>query len=233
MTPDDARQEIADASRILSARGVLDAFGHVSRRSPERRDRFLISRSLAPAQVTSADVVELTIDGIPPGGAAPRLFLERFIHGEIYRARPDAQAIVHSHAIAVLPFTLVPTAAVKPVCHMCGFLQGAPSPFDVADHAGPGSDLLIRDVELGAALAAHLGEAAVVLMRGHGFTAVGGTVAQATYRAVYTSVNCEVQAAAMRLGDPTYLSAAEAHACERTLEGQIDRAWNLWRSELS
>jgi HCOMODA/2-hydroxy-3-carboxy-muconic semialdehyde decarboxylase len=192
-----------------------------------------MSRSLAPALVDPADVVELRLDGTPTEADCPRLFLERFIHGEIYRARPDVQAIVHSHAVAVLPFTIVPELSLRPICHMSGFLHRTPQPFDIAHHAGDGTDLLIADSPLGAALAKHLAQGAVVLMRGHGFTAVADTVPQATYRAIYTCTNCSVQSEAMRLGKPAYLSDAEAVACERRASGQIERAWNLWRSQLT
>lgn len=233
MTNGEARQAVADSSRVLAAQGLLDAFGHVSCRAPDEADHFLISRSLAPALVTADDVVVLDLDGELLGNGSTRLFLERFIHAEIYRVRPDVHAIVHSHAPAVLPFTIVPDVRVQPSCHMCGFLQGTPAPFDVADHEGDGTDLLIRSPELGTALAAHLATAGVVLMRGHGFTAVGTTLPEATYRAIYTARNCDVQAAALRLGTPTYLSEAEAAACERALAGQIDRAWNLWLNDLA
>ncbi|HKQ82548.1 MAG TPA: class II aldolase/adducin family protein, partial [Steroidobacteraceae bacterium] len=179
MTPRDARCELAEASRILAANDVLDAFGHVSCRSPQEPQHFFISRSLAPAQVEPNDIVELRLDSTPTKDDCPRLFLERFIHGEIYRNRPDVQAIVHSHALAVLPFTIVPALSVRPVSHMCGFLHLTPPPFDIANHAGDGTDLLISDPSLGAALAGHLAQASIVLMRGHGFTAVGRSVAQA------------------------------------------------------
>ena len=231
MTLDEVRQAVVDASRILAGEGLLDAFGHVSARSPDRPDRFLLSRSLAPALVTTEDVVAHDLDGRAVDKPDARLFLERFIHGEIYRRRPDVQAVVHSHCIAVLPFTVVPDVAVRPIFHMCGHLHGTPKPFDVADHAGSASDLLIRDARLGVALADHLGEAAVVLMRGHGFTAVGDGVQQATYRAIYTARNCEVQQAAMRLGDPVFLSKDEARACNQAVSGQVDRAWTLWRRD--
>ncbi|HZV04970.1 MAG TPA: class II aldolase/adducin family protein [Gemmataceae bacterium] len=231
MTINDARREVVDASHILSAQGIVDAFGHVSRRHPERADRFLISRSLAPALVTPADVLELDLDGVPVSDPDARIFLERFIHGEIYRRRADVYAIVHSHAVSVLPFSVVPSVTVRPIYHMCGYLRSTPVPFDIADHAGPGSDLLIRNAKLGAALAAHLADAAVVLMRGHGFTAVGEGVPQATYRAIYAARNCEVQLAALKLGEPVYLNEKEARACDETTMGQIDRAWNLWRHD--
>ena len=228
MTITETRRQVVQASRILAGEGLLDAFGHVSARSPERADRFLLSRSLAPATVTDADLVEHDLDGAAVDGSTRPLFLERFIHAEIYRRRPDVHSVVHSHSIAVLAFALVADVAVRPIFHMCGHLHGTPTPFDVADHAGPASNLLISDAALGAALADHLGDATTVLMRGHGFTAVGGTVPQATFHAVYTARNCEVQQAAMRLGTPVFLSDEEALACRRTVTATVGRAWDLW-----
>lgn len=223
---------VAQASRILAGHAVLDAFGHVSCRSPQAADRFLISRNLAPGLVTPEDIVEVDLDGDVTAPAEDvRLFLERYIHAEIYRDRPDVQAVVHSHAMPVLPFTVVPGVQLRPVCHMCGFLEGTPAAFDIADHAGPSSDLLIRSAELGRQLAGHLGDANVVLMRAHGFTAVGESVAEAVYRAIYTVRNCEIDLAARSLGSPRYLGSGEAEACERTIRPQIRRAWELWLHE--
>ena len=222
------RREVVEASHILAGEGLLDAFGHVSARSPDDADRFLMSHSLAPALVADADVLEHDLDGRVAADPKARLFLERFIHAEIYRRRPDVQAVVHSHSAAVLPFSVVPSVAMRPIIHMCGHLHDAPPPFDVADHAGPATDLLIRNPGLGVALADHLGDATVVLMRGHGFTAVGTTVPLATYHAVYTTRNCEVQQAALQLGEPIYPSDGEAVACNRSIGGEADRAWNLW-----
>ena len=231
MSDADARLEVAQGSRILYAKGVVDAFGHLSRRHPERADRFLLSRSMAPGLVTPDDVIEHDLDGEPVGAPGTRVFLERFIHGEIYRARPDVVAVAHSHAPTVVPFTVV-NVPVRPIAHTCGFVHGASPAFDVADLRGDGTDLLIRDATLGLALAEHLGGAAIALMRGHGFTAVGASVAETVYRAVYTATNCALQLAAMQLGTPRYLSASEAAACEATNRKQVDRSWNLWVSEL-
>lgn len=227
-----ARALVAQGSRILAAQGVLDAFGHVSCRSPEHPDRFLIPRSLAPGLVTPDDVVELDLGGepvVPLGDVA--LFLERFIHGEIYRLRPDVQAVVHSHALPVLPFTVVPGARLRPICHMCGFLEGTPTAFDVADHAGPASNLLITSPELGHHMAVHMGGANVVPMRSHGFTTAAGSVEHAVYQAVYTMKNCEIDLAARAIGEPAYLSAGEAAACEATISKVIARAWDLWAAQ--
>lgn len=227
MTGIDPRLEVAQASRILFGAGVVDAFGHVSRRHPERPDRFLMSRSMAPGLVTPDDVVEHDLDGEPVSSPGARVFLERFIHAELYRARDNVGAVAHSHAPSVVPFTVVDTP-VRPLAHTCGFLDSVGPTFDVADQAGDGTDLLIRNAELGRALAAHLGEGAVALMRGHGFTTVGTNIAQAVFRAIYTASNCQLQMAAMQLGTPRFLSSAEAAACEASTSGQAGRAWALW-----
>lgn len=231
--PLDPREMVSLGSQILAKQNVLDAFGHLSVRNPTQPDRFFIPRNLAPASVMPEDVVELNLAGDIVGGPeGARLFHERFIHAEIYRRRPDVQAVVHSHALPVVPFTLVRGMRIRPICHMCGFLDGAPESFDIADHAGPASDFLIRSAALGKALADHLGDATVVLMRSHGFTAVGADVAQAVYRAVYTMKNCEIELAARTLGEPEYLNSEEAAACERTLLAQTGRAWDLWAKQL-
>ncbi len=227
MSLNTARIEVAQASRILFGLGVVDAFGHVSRRHPERTDIFLMSRSMAPGLVTPDDVIEHDLAGEPVSAPGARVFLERFIHAEIYRARPDVGAVAHSHAPSVIPFTAV-DAPVRPIAHTNGFLHGAGQVFDVADVAGDGTDLLIRDAALGAAFAKHLGNGAVALMRNHGFTAVGEDIAHAVFRAYYTASNCQLQMAALQLGAPRYLSPAEAQACEASTRTQADRAWALW-----
>lgn len=233
MSPEvDPQLVLAQASRILYALGIVDAFGHVSCRSASGADAFWMSRSMAPGLVCPADVIEHDFEGSPVSDKAARVFLERFIHAEIYRSRPDVGAIVHSHAPGVIPFT-VTSQRVRPIAHTCGFLGQMTAPFDVADVVGDGSDLLVRDAGLGRALAAHLGGGKVVLMRGHGFTAVGSSVPEAVYRAVYTAKNCELQALAMQMGEPKYLSAAEAAACDASTRTQTDRAWNLWVSEFT
>ena len=229
MSVADVRREVVEASHILAGEGLLDAFGHVSARSPDRADRFFMSHSLAPALVADKDVLEHDLDGKVASDPDMHLFLERFIHAEIYRRRSDVQAIVHSHSPAVLPFAVVPSVPARPIIHMCGHMHDMPAPFDVADHAGPATDLLIRDAGLGAALAEHLGDATVVLMRGHGFTTIGRSVPLATYHAIYTAKNCAVQQAALALGEPVYLSAGEAVACDHSIGGEASRAWDLWR----
>ena len=222
-------RELVDANHILFDQGVVDGFGHVSARHPESPDRFLLARSMAPALVTEKDVLEFDLDGNPVVPGSPTPYLERFIHGEIYRKRQDVMSVVHSHSPSVVPFSVVTGTKLQPVCHMCGFLSAKGTPiFEIRDFAGPGSDLLITSGKLGAALAESLGEGAAVLMRGHGSTVVGGTLRQAVFRAVYTEVGARLQMEAMRLGPITYLTEEESVATTKTNTAQIDRAWFLW-----
>ncbi len=221
--------DIVDANHILFRQGVVDGFGHVSMRHPDDPGYFLLARSMAPALVAPEDIVTFDLDGKAVDAGGRPVYLERFIHGEIYRARADAVAVVHSHSPAVVPFSVVPGAPLRPVCHMCGFLGASTPIFEIREVAGDGSDMLIRDPKLGAALAAKLGANAVVLMRGHGSTVIGTSLRQAVFRAIYTELNARIQGEAMRLGAPVYLTPAEAAAASATNDGQINRAWDLWR----
>jgi ribulose-5-phosphate 4-epimerase/fuculose-1-phosphate aldolase len=220
--------ELADANHVLVDRGVLDAYGHISARHPGEPSKFLISRNLAPALVEPDDIQIVDLDG-RAGDDRPS-YLERFLHAEIYRARPEVEAVVHSHAGSLVPFSVVDRPLI-PIWHMAAFLGTAVPTFEIRDHAGPSSDLLIRDPALGVALAATLGDAAVALMRGHGAVIVGSSVAQAVHRAVYAELNARALSAALALGDVVPLSEGETAAAAAANNGQIDRAWKIWRAE--
>jgi ribulose-5-phosphate 4-epimerase/fuculose-1-phosphate aldolase len=222
-------EDLVDANHILFDEGVLDAFGHVSIRSPLDPNRFFQARNMAPGLVTREDLIEFDLDGAPINAQGRSVYLERFIHGQIYRARPDVMAVVHSHSPSVVPFSTAKATALRAICHMSGFLdQGTPI-FEIRDVAGDGTDLLIRDNSLGASLAGCLGQGNAVLMRGHGATVTGVTLKLAVYRAVYLEVNARLQSEAMRLGPVEYLSPAEARAAMETTEGQVERPWQLWK----
>jgi HCOMODA/2-hydroxy-3-carboxy-muconic semialdehyde decarboxylase len=216
-------------NRILADQGVVDGFGHLSARHDRRPDRFLIARSMAPGLVTAADIMETGLDGVPvdPRGRTP--YLERFIHSEIYRARPDVMAVVHSHSPAVIPFgvTRVP---LRPVYHMASFLGAGAPVFEIREVAGPDNDMLIRTPELGRALAKALGGAQVALMRGHGYVATGNSVKTAVMHAVYTEIGARVQAEAMKLGEVTYLNPSEAARISPQNDALVDKNWDLWRA---
>ena len=225
--------DLVNANHILFNHRVVDAFGHVSVRHDANPDRFLLARNMAPALVTENDIVEFHLDGAPVDAGGRSVYLERFIHGEIYRARPDVHSVVHSHAPEVVPFGVSKNARLKAVWHMSGFLGLDTPVFEIRDSAGASTDLLIRSNDLGEALALSLGGAGVVLMRGHGATVVGETIRQAVFRAVYTQLNAKLQFQAMQIGEVNYLSEGESRTTAEVIGTQIDRAWNLWKQEVA
>lgn len=226
-----AIEELVWANRILVNENVLDGFGHVSVRDPEQSDRFLIARSMAPALATAGDVLSCDLDGMVQDALGRQTYMERFIHSEIYRARPDVQAVVHSHSPALIPFG-VTGARLRPICHMSSFLGSITPVFEIRLAAGDSTDMLVRNAALGRALADALGPNAVALMRGHGGVAVGSSLPQVVFRAVYTESNARLQAQAMALGAVEFLSAGESEAATETNNGQLDRPWQLWKQRL-
>lgn len=222
--------DLVTANHILFHQHVLDAFGHVSVRHDKDPQRFLLARNMAPGSVTANDIVQFALDGTPIDAGDRRVYLERFIHAEVYRARPDVMAVVHSHSPSVVPFSVARHSPLRAICHMAGFMGTRVPVFEIREAAGDGTDLLITNNQLGAALARSLADHTVVLMRGHGNTVVAETLHKVVYRAVYTEVNARVQLQAATLGDVTYLTEQEARATLGSVEGQADRAWNLWKS---
>ena len=222
-------EDLVAANHILVHEGVLDAFGHVSVRHDQNPDTFLLARNMAPGQVRAGDILQYALDGTPLDAGDRRVYLERFIHGAIYRARPDVMAVVHSHSPSVVPFSVSRKARLRPVCHMSGFLGAGAPTFEIRDVAGDATDLLIRDDGLGRALATSLGSANFVLMRGHGSTTTASSLKLVVYRAVYAEVNARLQLQALQLGDPEYLTAGEAEAAVANVEGQVERPWALWK----
>jgi HCOMODA/2-hydroxy-3-carboxy-muconic semialdehyde decarboxylase len=223
-------EDIVYANRILYAQGVLDGFGHVSARSDKDPSHFLMSRSMAPALVTSNDIMEYDRDGEPVDARGRNSYVERYIHAAIYRARPDVMSVVHSHSLDVIPYS-VTGMALRPVYHMSAFLGlGAPI-FDSHDKFGD-TDMLIRDNKLGDALAVTLGNSGIALIRGHGFVAVANSTQVAVYRAYYTQMNARVQADSMKLGPIKFLTPGEAAKAQVVTEGTVGRAWDLWKSQV-
>ena len=224
--------DIVAGSRILADLGVVDAFGHVSARHPTNPNRFLMSRSLAPALVTAGDVMEFDLDGnaIDAGGRA--VFLERFIHGEIYKARPDVMAVVHSHSPGVIPFTVSQTP-LRPLFHNAAFLAAGAPVWEIRKEFGE-TDMLVRDSARGKSLAAMLGDKSVVLMRGHGDVTVGPSVKVAVFRAYYTDVDARLQAQALSLGgEVNYLTPEEGAKADAVNLAVLDRVWNLWKMRIA
>jgi len=225
-------EDLVAANHICADQGVLDGYGHVSVRHPKAADRYLLARSLSPAVITVDDIMEFDLDSRPVDQRGRLMYLERFIHGEIYKARPDVNAIVHSHSPAVVPFSVVPKVKLQPICHMSAFLaEGVPN-FEIRDAAGM-TDLLIRDNPLGRALAETLGKKNVALMRGHGNVCVGPNIMTAVYRAIYTEVNARLQAQAIALGgDITFMDPQECALITGRKDLNYDRPWRMWKERI-
>ena len=230
LTPDsELIEELVIGNRILYHQKIVDAFGHLSVRDNKDPTKYLMSRHLAPGLVTAGDVVTLDLDSVPVHDIGKRYYSERFIHGEIYKARPEVKAVVHCHAPQLIPFgaTKVP---LQPIYHMSGFLGAGVPIFEIRE-AGGVTDMLVRTPELGKALAAALGDKPVILMRGHGATMVGTSIKHAVYRAIYAALNAALQMEALRLGEPMFLSAEEAVLAAERNDKALDRAWALWQRE--
>lgn len=229
-------QRIADlvlANHILADQGIVDAFGHVSVRSAKNPNRYFISRSRAPQLVGADDIMEYDLEDNAIDARGRSSYLERFIHSEIYKARPDVQAVVHTHSQAVIPFT-VSSVPLRPISHMAGFLIKDVPVFEIREAGGNETDMLVRNKSLGAALAKKMGKATVVLLRGHGDTVVGNTLKTAVLHAIYTDVNARLQTQAIQLGGKvTYLNEVEAAKIGEINDQQIDRPWDIWKSRVT
>ncbi len=223
-------EDLVAANRILAAQGVVDAWGHVSVRHASDPNRYLMSRSLAPELVTADDIIEHDLDSVAVDAGGRSLYLERFIHGEIYRARPDVQAVVHHHSPSVIPFG-VSGRPLRPIYHMAAFL-GEDTPIFEIRRFGGMTDLLVRDPALGRALARTLGRHTAALLRGHGAVVVGPTIQHAVARSVYMEMNARLQQQALAMGSVTYLEPEEARLADATVSGTYARPWELWKQRL-
>ena len=222
-------EDVVTANHILAAQEIVDAFGHVSVRIAPGAGRYLISRSVAPAQVTAADIMELDLDSKPAAAEKRTSYRERFIHGEIYRVRPDVMSIVHCHAAALIPFgiTRIP---LRPVYHNSFFIGEGVPVFEIREPGGD-TDMLIETPERGKALAKALGNKPAILMRGHGAVIVGKSIIEAVARSIYLEVNARVQAQAMAMGQRvTYLDEGEVKKRSEDSD-PYGRAWDLWKHQ--
>jgi HCOMODA/2-hydroxy-3-carboxy-muconic semialdehyde decarboxylase len=230
---DPERQLVDDlvaANLILAAEGVLDAMGHVSVRHPARPDRYFLARSMAPALVTAADIVEYDLDSTAVSASARTGYLERFIHGETYRARPDIRAVVHCHTPSLIPFASS-TVPLRAMYHMAAFVAAGVPVWDIAT-AGGVTDLLVRDGKLAKALAGSLGDRAAVLMRGHGAVVVAESLPNVVGRSVYLDVNAKAQTQAMALGGVIRGVTPEEAKMRMGDPNEYARAWELWRRKV-
>jgi HCOMODA/2-hydroxy-3-carboxy-muconic semialdehyde decarboxylase len=220
--------DLVRANRILAAEGIVDGFGHISARHPERQHRFLIASVRAPELVEADDILEIDFDGAPAAPTSRRLSLERLLHAAVFRLRPDVGAVCHHHAPAVLPFCVTGVPLV-PVVHL-GATMGAMVPFwDPRVEFGD-TDLLVRTPEQALSMAHALGGNWTILLRNHGATVAGRTIRECVFRAIYGAHNAAVQLSAMSLGAVRPLSAGEARAAGdlNLTATAVDRSWERW-----
>jgi HCOMODA/2-hydroxy-3-carboxy-muconic semialdehyde decarboxylase len=226
-----ALQDLVAAYRILAEHGIIDAYGHVSLRSPDNPERYYLARSLAPERVTRADLIEYDLDSNPLDAGSRESVLERFIHGEIYRARPEVMCVVHNHSPSVVPFS-VTGVPMKALYHMAAFIgEGLPN-FEIRN-VQKGTDLLVRTPELAKALAKTLAARPAALMRGHGSVVVAENLPRAVGRSIYLEQSARMQMQALLLAGPggkvTYFDQAEVEAS--VARQDYYRAWPLWRDK--
>ena len=230
----EARHNLAIANRIVSYEGIIDAFGHVSMRHPTKPDRYLVSRSRSPEVVEASDIYEYTLDSEPvtPLPAGIRGYGELVIHGEIYKARPDVNAVAHHHSMAFLPFCNSGEELV-PLYHM-GAQIGEKVPFwDSRDEFGD-TNLLVRTPEEGASHARALGAHYMLLLRRHGASLAGKSLRECVFRSIYSTRNAELQLRAMAIGTLGPLSPGEVEKCGGHNLGSrgVERAWEYWVTRL-
>jgi len=221
-----ALDDLVTANHILANEGILDGYGHVSVRDPLNPNHYFLSRSLAPGLVTEGDLVEYDLDSNPVGGFKGASYRERFIHGEIYKARPDVMAIVHDHSPAVIPFS-ISSMRLRAVAHLAAFIGEGVPVFEIREVDGM-TDMLVENAKRGVALAKVLGDHPAALMRGHGAVIVGATVKEVVGRAYYLDLDAKLQEEAILLGGKvTYFEPEEAR--KAAPQDGYERAWDVWK----
>ncbi|HZP75302.1 MAG TPA: class II aldolase/adducin family protein [Pseudolabrys sp.] len=227
-------EDLVAASRILADHGLLDGWGHVSVRHDKDPNHYLMSRGLSADLVTTKDIIEFDLDSRPVdthGLPLSAMFTERYIHGEIYKARPDVVAVVHTHAPSLIPFG-VTGVALKPMYHRSAFIAFGIPVFEIRERAGM-TDMLIRNAALGKNLADALGDHPAVLMRGHGAAIVGPSLPRVVGRTIFLALNASLQAEAMKMNAPiTYMDLEEARRIEAREGHGLARTWEGWKAKV-
>ena len=230
MTLDETLDDLVVANRILAHENVVDGFGHVSVRHPERPDRFFLSCSRSPALVTRDDILEFDLDCNPIDLRGKTMYSERPIHGGIFQARPDVNSVVHNHALELIPFGVTATK-LRQIIHTAGGIGREIPVWDIRRGFGDATNLLVSNMAQGHDLAKALGQNRVALMRGHGAAVAGPTLRDAVRISVYVMVNARLVAESMRFGEITYLTDGEIEATDEMASAPLsmDRVWQYWK----
>ena len=228
-TRDTIFQELVTATKILLNEGIMDTFGHISARDPEDPESFFLGQKLAPSLITVGDIQRFNLDGETTDNRPS--YLERYIHSEIYKARPDVQCVLHTHSPAVLPYCFVDTP-LRPVTHMGAFMGESVPVYEIRDKLGDETDLFGGSPSVCADIAESLGSQTVVLMARHGVVNVGNSVREVVFRAFYLEREAAALTAGLQIGTVKYLSPGEVRTAGKLVGAQIDRGWNHWSQRL-
>lgn len=222
-------EELATATKILVHEGIMDTFGHISARDPEDSKSFFLAQKLAPALITADDMVCFNLEGETTDNRPS--YLERYIHSEIYKARPDVKCVLHTHSPAVLPFCFTDTP-LRPVTHMGAFMGEAVPVYEIRDKLGEDTDLFGGSPSVCADIAESLGNQTVVLMARHGVVNVGNSVREVVFRAFYLEQEARALTAGLQIGRVNYLTPGEVKTAGALVGKQIDRGWDHWSQRL-
>ena len=222
--------DLVAANHILYTKNIVDGLGHVSARHDKDPNLYVLAAEKAPGLVEREDLAIYDLDSNAQTLRDRRPYNERFIHGEIYKARPDVKSVVHCHTPSLVTFCVC-QVPLRPLYHMSGFLGCGVARFEIREFAKEATDMLVSSPQLGASLAKVLADKQIVLMRGHGATMAGQSVKHAVYRAIYAALNAIMQMDAMRMGEITFLSDQEAMKGMDINDRFVERSWALWKLE--
>jgi ribulose-5-phosphate 4-epimerase/fuculose-1-phosphate aldolase len=225
---DAIMDDLVIANRILAREDVVDAYGHVSIRHPDKPNHFFLARSLAPEMVTRDDIVEFGMDGQPVKDEKRPLYLERFIHAGILEARPDVMAVVHAHAEDILPFGIATDTPLRPVIHAGSFIGAHVPVWDIAEKFGD-TNVLVSNMDQARDLAKKLAGNNVALMSGHGFASASKSLIEVVRMSVYLPRNARILQNAKVLGGKIrYLSQGEIDARNKGYSPYSTETWRTW-----
>jgi len=222
--------DLVAANHILYTKNIVDGLGHVSARHDKDPNLYVLAAEKAPGLVEREDLAIYDLDSNAQTLRDRRPYNERFIHGEIYKARPDVKSVIHCHTPSLVTFCVC-QVPLRPLYHMSGFLGCGVARFEIREFAKEATDMLVSSPQLGASLAKVLADKQIVLMRGHGATMAGQSVKHAVYRAIYAALNAIMQMDAMRMGEITFLSDQEAMKGMDINNRFVERSWALWKLE--
>lgn len=222
--------DLVAANHILYTKNIVDGLGHVSARHDKDPNLYVLATEKAPGLVGREDLAIYDLDSNAQTLRERRPYNERFIHGEIYKARPDVKSVIHCHTPSLVTFCVC-QVPLRPLYHMSGFLGCGVARFEIREFAKEATDMLVSSPQLGASLAKVLADKQIVLMRGHGATMAGQSVKHAVYRAIYAALNAIMQMDAMRMGEITFLSDQEAMKGMDINDRFVERSWALWKLE--